>query len=314
MTDESAQPRGAEGSPELRQAEHRGAGASIGADGGVRVAHFEPEPQSVPAARRFVVTALGDWECDGLVDDAAICVSELAANAVLHSRSPFDVAVRRMAVGVGIDVIDRLPAELPALVPTHGTAADITRNAATGRGLQIIGTLAERWGFTTTQADKAVWVELTGHGGGADQQPVAVLGHRMELPDDPITLDLRSLPVRPAVASGLQVDDLVRSLQLAHARRTDDAQRLQVLLDASAPVRLAGRYAALRAAGAGEQRYDLVVHASRESLDAVGELSVLLERLAGPQITPDVAAFRTWLRDETRRQLRGEQPQPCTVL
>lgn len=309
MTDDIAAPRGGVG----REDHGEGLDAGRTRPGDVRVARFDPAPQSVTAARRFVMGALDAWDCGDLVDDAAICVSELAANAVLHGRSAFDVAVRRLGTGVAIDVIDRRPVELPAVVPTEGTAADITRNAATGRGLQIVGALADRWGFTTTEDDKAVWVELTGGSGEGARSPVAVLGHRMELPSQPITLDLRSLPVRPAVASGVQVDDLVRSLLLSHRSDTEDAQRLRRLLDESAPVRLAGRYAALRAAGAGQDRYDLVLHASRRALDAVGELSALLERLAAAQIAPDVAAFRTWLQDETRRQLRGEAPLPCPI-
>ena len=47
------------------------------------------EPVSVPAARRFVADGLSSWGRDDLLDDATLCVSELATNAALHTSSTF---------------------------------------------------------------------------------------------------------------------------------------------------------------------------------------------------------------------------------
>ncbi len=108
---------------------------------------------SVPVARRFARSTLQTWELDHLIDAAALIVSELATNAVLHARSPFTV---RLAVDRGgllrLEVVDgsvRQP-----LARTHGAAA------TTGRGLSIVAELAADWGVEVGAGGKIVWVHL----------------------------------------------------------------------------------------------------------------------------------------------------------
>src|SRR5690349_20836143 len=45
---------------------------------------FAATPHQVAAARRFLAGLLADWRAK---DDALVCLSELATNALLHSRS-----------------------------------------------------------------------------------------------------------------------------------------------------------------------------------------------------------------------------------
>jgi anti-sigma regulatory factor (Ser/Thr protein kinase) len=114
-------------------------------------------PASVPAARRFVRTTLRSWQLELLVDTASLIVSELAANAVLHARSPFTVRVARTADGqVRIEVVDR-SARQPER-RSHGVAS------TTGRGLSIIEELATDWGVEVLPDGKAVWVHISVHG------------------------------------------------------------------------------------------------------------------------------------------------------
>lgn len=286
----------------------------------MRVAHFDASPRSARSARELVSQALQDWGLQHLLDVATLCVGELAANAVLHGRSPFDVVVHRQGDGVRLEVIDLRPEEIPAAVPTHGTAVDITRQAATGRGLQIVASMAQRWGYTTSAADKAVWAEIGDTAPTAPTDPVVVAGwHPTPSPAD-IHLDLRSMPVRTAVASGMQVDELVRELQLGPDLGTDPAAvaRLYRLLDVSAPARLGGRHAALRAAALDAVRFDFQLDAPLATLAAVADLNELMETVTARRggklvVTDDVAAYRAWLLEEGLRQLAGDPPSDCPL-
>src|SRR5215471_1486227 len=83
-----------------------------------------------------------------VADDVILCVSELATNAALHSDS-------RRAGDVRIEVED-------AGGPWVTSAPD----PAHGRGLGIVGALADDWGITTTPAGRAVWARITWRASG----------------------------------------------------------------------------------------------------------------------------------------------------
>src|SRR5690348_9367955 len=118
---------------------------------------LDPEPVCAQQARRFAVTALGQWGLERFEQDVALCTAELATNAMLHSRRPFTLAVRPAANGVRIDLQDERPDLLPALFPAD---IDPLASGTTGRGLRLVACMAARWGYFTTEAAKTVWVEL----------------------------------------------------------------------------------------------------------------------------------------------------------
>ena len=65
------------------------------------------DTSSVPGARRFVIDGLRQWGREHLVDDAALCVTEMAANSALHSGSPYlRVRLRDVEPGVRLTVED----------------------------------------------------------------------------------------------------------------------------------------------------------------------------------------------------------------
>ena len=73
---------------------------------------------SVPGARRFVTDGLTSLGRTELLDDAALCVTELAANAALHSSSTFmEVALRAIDQSVQIVVEDDGPVPAEVVVP-----------------------------------------------------------------------------------------------------------------------------------------------------------------------------------------------------
>ncbi|WP_328620324.1 ATP-binding protein [Streptomyces sp. NBC_00354] len=45
---------------------------------------FDPQPESTGLARAFAVTTLTSWGLPSSAEDIRLCVSELAANALIH--------------------------------------------------------------------------------------------------------------------------------------------------------------------------------------------------------------------------------------
>jgi serine/threonine-protein kinase RsbW len=107
----------------------------------------------VASARRFVASFVDD---STLADDAVLCVSELAANAVIHSNSRFPdgrftVAVERYSDGhFRIKVLDQ-----------GGRWIKQDREGHDHLGLMIVSRLARAWGIDGDCGDGwTVWFEL----------------------------------------------------------------------------------------------------------------------------------------------------------
>jgi KaiC/GvpD/RAD55 family RecA-like ATPase len=104
-------------------------------------------------ARRFAVAALRRWDLDdALVDEAALVLSELANNAVLHARSPFSVAISSRESRLRISVQDACP-RLPV-------GLDGSLIARFGHGLGIVEALCSDWGVDDVRGGKVVWAQL----------------------------------------------------------------------------------------------------------------------------------------------------------
>jgi MEDS: MEthanogen/methylotroph, DcmR Sensory domain len=105
------------------------------------------------AARHFAVDAVRRLGAADLSDDAALVVTELAANAVLHAHTGFTVDL-----AVGPDVLRISVRDAGSLPPGP---AGLRLPAAPLHGLGAVDTLASRWGVDRLgQAGKSVWVEL----------------------------------------------------------------------------------------------------------------------------------------------------------
>lgn len=114
---------------------------------------FAPDSVAPRSARRFVAEALRQWgHGDAIVQDAKLVVSELATNAVTHAGSAFSVIVRGDDAGVRISVADRSPAQ-PRVM--HASP-----EAPSGRGLDMVSALSDRWGVDANKDGKAVWAQL----------------------------------------------------------------------------------------------------------------------------------------------------------
>jgi len=128
-------------------------------------------PTAPRLSRGFVDVTLSDWGMEGLADVTELLVSELSTNAVRASSNPdgtlhYDAEGRLPVLWIRllcdrarllIEVWDTLPATLGAPVSRH---PDLDEES--GRGLEIIESLAEDWGWETVPGwnGKKVWAIL----------------------------------------------------------------------------------------------------------------------------------------------------------
>ena len=101
------------------------------------------------AARHFAVAAVNAWGAGDLADDAALVVTELAANAIVHAHSAFTVILSARDDLLRISVRDASPLAGPGV------------RAAPLHGLGAVNALASRWGVESLgSAGKTVWVDI----------------------------------------------------------------------------------------------------------------------------------------------------------
>jgi anti-sigma regulatory factor (Ser/Thr protein kinase) len=125
---------------------------------------FSADIDAPRAARRFVVEELKSrGRNERLVHEAALVVTELAANAVIHAGTPFVIT---LSVGLGavrISVHDG-----SSVIPAPRRKELM---ALSGRGLRLVDVLGDRWGVDVAIGGKVVWVELLDVAGQGDQRP-----------------------------------------------------------------------------------------------------------------------------------------------
>ncbi|MGI8807763.1 MAG: ATP-binding protein [Acidimicrobiales bacterium] len=109
-------------------------------------------PASAGEARRFVESVLAGTDVEHLTYTATLLVSELVANAVLHTGTPLAVVVALDEDRVRVEVHDG-----SALLPVRKHYSNL---AGTGRGLMLVERMAEKWGAHPTADSKVVWFEL----------------------------------------------------------------------------------------------------------------------------------------------------------
>ncbi|MFE6163860.1 ATP-binding protein [Streptomyces sp. NPDC056486] len=117
---------------------------------------FTTHPASVAVARKFVADALSDWQLSGQLDEASVCVSELATNAIEHGNPAAHEFLVRLAFDdtrLRLEVCDDSNG-MPEV--QHATSDD-----PNGRGLFLVAALADDWGIAGKSGPgKAVWAEF----------------------------------------------------------------------------------------------------------------------------------------------------------
>ncbi|MFF1838581.1 SpoIIE family protein phosphatase [Streptomyces sp. NPDC058231] len=107
-------------------------------------------PIAASEARNHVRNQLAGWQLDDLAMTAELLVSELVGNAVRYGRSPIALRLLR-AEGLICEVSDG-----SLSTPRIRNAAETDEG---GRGLQLVATLAQRWGARYTATGKCIWTE-----------------------------------------------------------------------------------------------------------------------------------------------------------
>jgi anti-sigma regulatory factor (Ser/Thr protein kinase) len=111
---------------------------------------FAASPHAVGAARRGVRAALDTAHRCGLSERAGVAVSELVANAVEYSGG--DTLSVEMVLDEGAVVI---------AVHDSSAAPPVVRNVDSasvgGRGLGLVASVADAWGYDPTPDGKRVW-------------------------------------------------------------------------------------------------------------------------------------------------------------
>jgi serine/threonine-protein kinase RsbW len=115
---------------------------------------FPGRPEQVAHARQFVAQTLAGCP---VIDKAVLCVSELAANALVHTASgndgEFEIVVCRGQASALIAVYDDGSATPPIARGLDATSED-------GRGLSVVALTASTWGHFGGKSGRAVWFEL----------------------------------------------------------------------------------------------------------------------------------------------------------
>jgi anti-sigma regulatory factor (Ser/Thr protein kinase) len=295
-------------------------------------------PASVPAARRFVDHALTDWGRESLIEDVALCVTELSTNATLHSGSHFfEVELHKVADAVRVAVLDTGQAPADSMAASSAFAGalldDLNADDAstTGRGMFIVSALASSWGIDELPDGKRVWAEFTQNGTHGAQRPA--IRHREPPPvagldaDDWVVVRFESCPAALLIAHDENLSDTIRELQLIGADlQRPDFRKLAELLAGHVQRHAvnwdAARIQAFEAVRAGSELTDIHVLAPKNVMEDVRFLRNLVweaEALseAGKLITlpapPEVQVLRDWLESEFRRQgEEGLEPVPFT--
>ena len=282
-----------------------------------QVLRLQPSVDAAAVSRSFVEPLVRHWDLGAIGFDAALVTTELVTNAVLHAELDVVLVLRPITRGVRIEVTDQCPSVLPHVAPHHTGALWELTLGQSGRGLRVVSELAARWGVATTQQTKTVWAELI-EGRTGPSEPLLQLEYELVV-EDGLSFQFLDLPTKVAIESGVQIEDLVRSIQLEHGPVGPEEHtvgHIYELLLSTAADRLAGRDAVMWAFAEDKETFDLALETTLESMRDLGELWAMLEDpsalldIAPPPPSERVTEFRSWIRAEALRQLGGNVPRP----
>lgn len=113
-----------------------------------------PDVRSVAVARDFIATTCAANGIPADVSDtAALLVSELVTNVVVHARTDIALHIRPDGQRLHVEIADQDPRGQVRLFPLDPAAPR-------GRGVHLVSVLAADWGVIPHATGKTVWFEL----------------------------------------------------------------------------------------------------------------------------------------------------------
>ncbi|MFF8996929.1 ATP-binding protein [Streptomyces achromogenes] len=118
---------------------------------------FTSTPRGARLARRLVSQRLDEWghPYDSPANESVTLIAaELASNAVRHGHVPGRDFLLRLTASddaLRLEVSDTRSERLPEVREPCGES---------GRGLMLVGALADKWGVAPRQPGKTVWAEV----------------------------------------------------------------------------------------------------------------------------------------------------------
>ncbi len=293
-----------------------------------------PQPASVGMARHLVRGLLAEAGRDDLTETAALVISELVTNALLHAGTQIDVVARVDDDGLCCEVGDG-SLHLPVLRRYAATSG-------TGRGLRMVDQLVDEWGVTShPPTGKTVWFRMSD--GDRDSDFHAVLpGQTADAArgedarsDHDVAIDLHSVPLLLHAAWQEHAEALLREYLLASLEDDEgDIAAIQVHADATDAIAiLEEQIPRVDVAvepdklmeGATEPHVSLPKLTLNVPLDSVPHFDVLdvaidaaldLSRRGltlTPPTQPELRMFRHWMCRQVIEQASGGTPVPWSV-
>lgn len=285
---------------------------------------LDPDPRSVQEARRWVVSACHKLGRGDLVECAALGISELVTNALLHAGDPIAVRLRGTPEHPRVEVSDgsRKPPVMPA---SSGNDLDDLLSTF-GRGLNIVAMCSVAWGTAIDADGKCVWFEPA-DAPHHDLAPSAQVFNAEEVEHGPLddrataVVDLVRVPLKRIVDMRRHYHELRRELRLLSLAHQDDYPLAKDLTEVfrrfeqSFPPSVTTQIN--DALGRGEATVDLQIRIDPMSSTVIEQMLDLLDladefcrakRLLSLARTSQQREFQQWYFGEFLRQVRGESP------
>ena len=264
--------------------------------------------------RRQLGEVLAEWGCsEDLTDDARLVATELVTNGMLHGGGCTSLAAIFDGQSLRLEVGDRGGA-----IPQLHHYDD---EAATGRGLGLVGAVARAWDWETQAAGKIVWAEI-GPSADSSRPRARRLPERppsASAPGDPV-VRFHQVPVGDYLALQEHNDALYRDADLIligweeglTSKVPEDLLRLlHEMRNAFGPPSTDHRRAVEAAEAAGQETVDLeerVPQSLVESSEAYVKLLERIEAYAGSGFLlvarppEEIVSLRRWFVEQVAAQ------------